>query len=86
MLTIYEASLESIEVAKANAPLPGMGDDEYWANLKAFTEGTLGVMKDETAQWGQLIRTPDQVTQFLLGKTHPAQHADHKNIHLSRRR
>ena len=46
-------------------------------------KGTLNVMRDETAQWGQLIRTPKQIEDFVanegavanratLGGTHSA--------------
>jgi hypothetical protein len=65
LLNIYDSGLENIEVADSRSPDSEMPDDVYWASLRAFTEGTLNIMRDETAQWGQLIRTPEQITQFI---------------------
>jgi len=65
LVTIYEASLDNVEVADSRSPDPEMDDDLYWASLKAYTTGTLNVMRDETAQWGQLIRTPEQLDEFI---------------------
>ncbi len=67
LVTVYDASLASLEVAAAAAPIPEMDDQTYQASLQKFVVGTLGVMHDESAQWGQLIRTPEQVQQFLQG-------------------
>jgi hypothetical protein len=65
LITIFDAALENIEVADARSPLPDMDDLTYRASLRAFTEGTLLVMSDETAQWGQSIRVPPQLDQFI---------------------
>ncbi len=65
LITIYDTALENIEVADARSPDPEMDDMTYLASLRAFAEGTLGVMYDETAQWGQLIRTPPQLEEFI---------------------
>jgi hypothetical protein len=65
LVTIYDVSLENIEVADSRSPDPGMDDELFWLSLRAFTEGTLNVMRDETAQWGQLIRTPEQLDKFI---------------------
>ncbi len=65
MITIYDSALENIEVADAQSPLPDMDDVIYAASVRAFTEGTLAVMNDETAQWGQSIRTPPQLERFV---------------------
>ncbi len=65
MTTIYDTALENIEVADALSPLPEMEDDVYRASFVAYAEGTLLVMRDETSQWGQSIRTPAQVDKFL---------------------
>ncbi len=67
LVTVYDASLSSLEVAAAGAPVLEMDDQTYQANLQKFIVATLGVMHDESAQWGQLIRTPDQIQQFLQG-------------------
>src|SRR5690606_16460215 len=65
LITIYDAALENIEVADARSPVPQMDDLHYRASLRAFTEGTLLVMSDETAQWGQSIRVPPQLDEFI---------------------
>jgi hypothetical protein len=63
---IYEGAEENLEVADAQSPLDGMENDTlYTASVRATVEGTLDVMNDETAQWGQSIRTPRQVDEFL---------------------
>ncbi|HLY26365.1 MAG TPA: hypothetical protein VKQ72_08495, partial [Aggregatilineales bacterium] len=65
LITIYKTAEENVIVAEALAPDIAMPDGEYWAALQAFTEGTLTVMRDETAQWGQLIRDPEQIRNFI---------------------
>jgi hypothetical protein len=66
MISIYDAALENIELADAESPEPAIPDDiRYRAAYKAFTEGTLSVMNDETAQWGQAIRPPLQLEKFI---------------------
>lgn len=65
MIQIYDAALENIEVADAQSPHPEMQDVVYRASLRAFTEGTLQVMQDETGQWCQSIRTPVQLEEFI---------------------
>jgi hypothetical protein len=75
LVTIYDVSLENIEVADASSPDTEMDDMTYWASLRAFTEGTLNVMRDETAQWGQLIRTPEQVEKFIASARADAEKA-----------
>jgi len=42
-----------------------MPDDIYALALQAFAQGTLSVMNDEQAQWGQLIRTPQSLEKFI---------------------
>lgn len=68
LITIYSSSLENIEIADAQSPDPEMDDMTYRASLNAFSEGTLGVMYDETAQWGQLIRTPETLSKFVAAE------------------
>ncbi len=65
LVTVYSNSLENIEVADARSPDPEMEDTKYRAALLAYADGTLSVMRDESAQWGQLIRTPPQLEKFL---------------------
>ena len=65
MTAIYDAALENIEVADAQSPYDDMDDLTYRAALRAMVEGTLTVMSDETAQWGQSVRTPVQLDKFV---------------------
>ncbi len=66
LVTIYDAALENIVVADAQSPEDEIPDETtYRAALMAYTEGTLSVMTDETAQWGQAIRTPVQLEKYL---------------------
>ncbi len=75
LITMYDTALENIEVADAQSPDPEMDLDTYRLALRAFTEGTLGVMSDETAQWGQLIRPPVQIEDFLKQEQNRAEQA-----------
>lgn len=65
LVNIYEVALENLEVADARSPVQRMDDEHYRASLKGYTEGTLAVMRDETAQWGQVIRTPEALEKFV---------------------
>ena len=64
-VSIYEAAEENLGVAEAQAPDPEMDDITYHASFDAYAEGVLSVMRDETAQWGQLVQTPPQTDEFL---------------------
>lgn len=75
LITVYDVALENLEVADAQSPLPAMDDLVYRAALRAYTEGTLSVMRDETAQWGQLIKTPESLEHFIAQETAKAQAA-----------
>jgi hypothetical protein len=68
LITIYDTALENIELADARSPddtIPVRDVVTYRAALIAYAEGTLSVMSDETAQWGQAIRTPPDIEQFI---------------------
>ncbi len=65
LISIYDSAVENIEVADALSPLDAMEQIEYRASLRAYAEGTLQVMSDETAQWGQSIRTPRSMEEFI---------------------
>jgi len=62
---IYDTALQNLEVADAQSPLPAMEDDVYSASLAAYSEGTLNVMREETAQWGSLIKTPASLDAYV---------------------
>lgn len=65
LTTIYEAATENLVLADALSPRPQDKGVVYRAKLRAFAEGTLVVMEDETAQWGQAIRTPESLDRFI---------------------
>jgi hypothetical protein len=55
-----------MEVADALSPSEKIIDDVVFrASTRAYAEGALTVMSDETAQWGQSIRTPSQIETFV---------------------
>lgn len=62
---IYRYALESLVVADSLSPEPEDDNETYWLGVRAYAEGTLGVMSDESAQWGTLIRTPQQIQNFV---------------------
>ncbi|HEX2618962.1 MAG TPA: hypothetical protein VHL11_02415 [Phototrophicaceae bacterium] len=64
-IEVYDAASKTLEVADAQSPMDDENDEEYRAALIAYAEGTLSVMSDETAQWGQSIRTPKQLEDFI---------------------
>jgi hypothetical protein len=64
-VTLYEGALENLEVADSQSPLEDMDDLTYKAALRAYVENTLRVMAEETAQWGQSVRTPPQLAAFV---------------------
>jgi hypothetical protein len=64
-VSLYEGALENLEVADSQSPLEDMDDLTYKAALRAYVENTLRVMAEETAQWGQSVRTPPQLEAFV---------------------
>jgi hypothetical protein len=75
-VAIYEAALESIGEADALSPVDTMDDLVYRASLRAYAEVTLTVMREETAQWGQLIKVPVQLEQFIEEERRRAEGGD----------
>ncbi|MCC7450013.1 MAG: hypothetical protein IT324_21525 [Anaerolineae bacterium] len=65
LTTVYSAALESLEVADSLSPDDDLEDEDYLAFLRDYAKGTLTVMRDESAQWGQLIRTPEANERFV---------------------
>lgn len=66
LVEIYDTALKNVEVTDAHSPDPEMDDKVYSDYLRVYAEGTLSVMQDETAQWGQSARAPDQINAFLI--------------------
>ncbi|MBE2194481.1 MAG: hypothetical protein IAE83_09920 [Anaerolinea sp.] len=62
---LYKAALESLAVADAYSPDVEESDVDFRASLNAYAKGTLDVMENETAQWGQLLQSPEQIEKFL---------------------
>jgi len=65
LTSIYETARKSLAIADALSPLDEMPDDIFLASLDAFSESTLRVMKDESAQWGQVIKTPERLQKYV---------------------
>ena len=65
LTSIYETARRSLAIADALSPLEEMPDEIYLASLDAFAESTLRVMKDESAQWGQVIKTPERLREYV---------------------
>ncbi len=63
--TIYDSAKRNLIVADAMSPREGETFEEYVANLQGYVAGTLQVMNDETAQWGQAIHEPEMTTVFI---------------------
>ena len=74
-VSIYNGALENLEVADSQSPLEGMDDLTYKAALRAYIENTLRVMSEETAQWGQSVRTPPKLEAFVQEELLKAQRA-----------
>lgn len=75
---IFEVALQNLEVADSLSPSPNMPDEEieiFGASVRAFAQSTLDVMSDETAQWGQSIRTPAQIEHFIEAERQRAEQA-----------
>src|SRR5690606_38435801 len=64
-ISIYKSAGASIDVADAHSPYPEMDDIFYRSSLNSYDIGTLQGMSDETAQWGQSIRTPKSLDDFV---------------------
>lgn len=62
---LYEDALKNMAIADARSPDPEMDDVTYGLSMKAYAFGSLSVMYDEAAQWGQIVRTPQQIDEFL---------------------
>lgn len=63
--TIYDSAKRNLIVADAMSPRDDEAFENYVARFNAYVEGTLQVMSDETAQWGQAIHEPEQTDKFI---------------------
>jgi hypothetical protein len=64
LVQIYDEAVKSLEIPDALSPDDEMPDDVYRASLELFASTTLGVMRDESGQWGQLIGTPENLAAY----------------------
>lgn len=62
--TIYDSAKRNIKVADAMSPHDEEEYKEYVSSFAAYVNGTLQVMSDETAQWGQSIQEPQKTKTF----------------------
>ena len=83
LTTIYSAALENMQVAYTYTPEDDMPDDEFKFSAEAFGKDTLAVMSEESAQWGQAIRTPPTLTDFLKQEADKAAHAGADLLHAA---
>ena len=65
LIGVYESAVENINVADALSPDEAQDDMAYLQSYSDYVKGTLQVMSDETAQWGQSIRAPRATEEFL---------------------
>jgi hypothetical protein len=67
LISIYESATENIRRADSLSPDDEQPEDEYVQSYYDYVHGTLQVMSDETAQWGQSIRAPQSTENFVKG-------------------
>lgn len=77
LITIYRQAQDSMILVDAQSPQTQFAPPKFRAALDALVEGTLGVMTDETAQWGQIIRTPPTIEEFLKDAEERANESSH---------
>lgn len=66
MTAVYEDALNNVYVADALSPVAELADDkEYYDSLMAFVDATLDIMREETSQFGNLLKSSEQISEFL---------------------
>jgi hypothetical protein len=66
MATLYEDTLNSIYMADAMSPQEELvKDHDYYLQLMAFVDSTLNIMQEETGQFGAMVRSSQQIDQFV---------------------
>lgn len=63
--SIYKNAYRSLAVPDALSPDDEMNDEVYLASLQAYAEGTLRVIRDETSQWGQSVKIPEALQEYI---------------------
>lgn len=62
---IYRDALNNVYLADALSPREEMTDEEFYMYLTAYTDAVLDIMHEETAQFGNMIRSSQQIQDFL---------------------
>jgi hypothetical protein len=62
---IYRDALNNVYLADALSPRDEMTDEEYYMYLTAYSDAVLDIMHEETAQFGNMIRSSQQIQDFL---------------------
>ncbi len=65
LIQVYTVAQENMIVADSLSPDREMDNQQYREALTGYSLATLHVMEDEAAQWGQLIRAPEAIQEFI---------------------
>jgi hypothetical protein len=65
LVAVYKKALESIYLTDAVSPIVSMDDMTYFTHLRAYSDAALDVMREETGQFGNLVRSSQQIQDFL---------------------
>jgi hypothetical protein len=57
-----------------------MPDDDFILSIKSFGKNALGVMAEESSQWGQSVRTPQTLDTFLKEEADKASQANAASV------
>jgi hypothetical protein len=64
---LYESAQNNLQYVESSiSPDPLMNDEEFVASVRDFANNSIKVLVDESAQWGQLNRTPLDINQRLV--------------------
>ncbi len=70
LTTVYDDTLKSILVADAMSPRPSVKNDvDYYTQMLAFVDASLDIMREETGQFGSMIRSSQQINEFVKKST-----------------
>lgn len=70
LMNIYDDTFKSILVADAMSPRPSVKDDvDYYTQMLAFVDASLDIMREETGQFGSMIRSSQQIREFVKKST-----------------
>lgn len=70
LMTVYDDTLKSILVADAMSPRPSVKNDvDYYTQMLAFVDASLDIMREETGQFGSMIRSSQQIDEFVKKST-----------------